>query len=62
MSLFVTLSIIDTWQECHTSTLCYAECRDFLNDTLSVFMLNVVMLSVIMLNVLVPAVPPTFTL
>ncbi len=32
--------------ECH-----YAECRDYLNVTLSVVMLNVVMLSVVMLSV-----------
>ncbi len=37
--------------ECH-----YAECHDYLNDTLSIVMLNVFLLSVIRLNVVMLSV------
>ncbi len=51
MGSFATLSIIDTCHKWHKSILCYAECHDYLNVTLSVIMLIVVVLSVILLNV-----------
>ncbi len=48
LGLFATLSINDIqhYGECY-----YAECRNCLNITLSVIMLNVIMLSVVRLNV-----------
>ncbi len=47
LSIDIQLNII----ECH-----YAECRDYLNVMLSVFMLNLLMLRVARLNVVMPSV------
>jgi hypothetical protein len=52
MGLVETLSINDTQHnsiECH-----YAECRDYLNVSLSVVMMNVIMLNVVRLSVVAP--------
>jgi hypothetical protein len=50
----MTLSI-----ECHDTECRYAQCHDYLNVMLSVFMLNVVILSVFMLNVVMLSVTIT---